>query len=170
MLDIADAPYVPAENETPRSSRQEVQKAYNEYFMTLNSNLIVDIPMLTYEKTRYAVGDRLELLPKGSKPPSRGLFTVNAWMITNIATRLGQQGFYTRAEEQLEAEKEKLMVFPSLQYGSRVNQNARPDQETLDEAKRSQIRAAKAIRDVSIYGKSSIHSGRFKKVIWSNSN
>ena len=114
--------------------------------------------MATYEKTRYAAGDKLELLSRGAKPPHRSLSAVNAWTITSVATRLGQIGEYSAKEEQAEAAKEAEMVKPSFQYGSLVNPNARPDPSDLEEARRMQIRSFRAIRDVSVYGESSIHS------------
>ena len=123
-----------------------------------SEKLIVEIPMKTYNKTRYATGDKLELLPKGSKPEYRGLFTVNAWTIANIATQLAQEGYYTAEEEAAEEEAEAEMVHPAMHYGSSINMDARPDSETLDEAKRNQIRTLKAIRDVSVYGEKSIYS------------
>ena len=114
--------------------------------------------MTTFEKTRYAVGDKLELLSKGSKPPARSLTAVNAWTLANIATRLGQTGVYSSKEEQEERSKEADMVRPSLQYGALVNLDARPDPELLDEARRNQIRASRAIRDVSVYDEQSLSS------------
>ena len=114
--------------------------------------------MATYEKTRYAVGDKLELLSKGSRPPARSFSAVNAWTITNIATRLGQVGEYSAKEEEEEAERERDMVRPSLQYGALINLDARPDPELLDEARRNQIRTSRAIRDVSVYDQSALSS------------
>ena len=114
--------------------------------------------MLTYEKTRYGAGDKLELLPRGTKPPPRSFSTVNAWLITSIATRLGQTGTYSPEDEAQEAKLEREMVHPSFKYGAAVNINARPDPEVLDQAKRDQIRAFRTVRDMSIYGESTVRS------------
>ena len=114
--------------------------------------------MLTYEKTRYAAGDKLELLPNGSKPPSRTFTTVNAWTITSIATRLGQKGSYSVQEEKDEVKAELEMVHPSFKYGAAVSLDARPDPDVLDQAKRDQIKAFRTVRDMSVYGESTIHS------------
>ena len=115
--------------------------------------------MKTFEKTRYATGDKLELLAKGRHPPPRGLATVNAWTITSIATRLGQVGHFTAAEEAQQVELEKQMVRPSFKFGSLVNQDARPDPNTLDQARREQIRAFNALRDSPMMDEGSIVSG-----------
>ena len=114
--------------------------------------------MLTFEKSRYAAGDKLELLSRGAKPPPRSFSTSNAWFITSIATRLAQTGFYTKAEEDQEEAKEREMVHPSFKYGAMVNLDARPDPETLDQDKRDQIKAFRTCRDMSIYGESSVRS------------
>ena len=114
--------------------------------------------MLTYEKTRYGPGDKLELLPRCSKPPPRTFSTVNAWYITSIATRLGQTGSYSNEEEEEEARKEREMVHPSFKYGAAVNLDARPDPAIMDQAKRAQIKAFKKVRDMSVYGESTVHS------------
>ena len=114
--------------------------------------------MLTYEKTRYGPGDKLELLPNGAKPPPRTFSTVNAWFITSIATRLGQKGSYSNEEENQEAKNEREMVHPSFKYGSAVNLDARPDPAVLDQAKRAQIKAFRKVRDMSVYGESTVHS------------
>ena len=114
--------------------------------------------MITYEKTHYAVGDKLELLPRGSKPPSRTFSVVNAWFITSIATRLGQVGTYSAQEEQEEVEAELEMVHPSFKYGAAVSLDARPDPEVLDQAKRDQVKAFNNIRNMSVCGESTVHS------------
>ena len=115
--------------------------------------------MLTYERSRYAAGDKLELLARGRQPPPRGLATVNAWTITSIATRLSQTGFYTPTEEATEREREKEMVRPSFKYGAMVNQNARPDSIMVNQARRDQIRAFRALRDSPNMDEVSIASG-----------
>ena len=115
--------------------------------------------MLTYQKSRYGAGDKLQLLPKGQQPPPRGLATVNAWTITSIATRLGQTGHYTQAEETQQRELEKQMVRPSFRFGSLVNQDARPDPSTLDRAKREQIRIMNALKDSPMMDEDSLVSG-----------
>ena len=114
--------------------------------------------MITFEKTRYAAGDKLELLPRGSRPPSRTFSTVNAWLITSIATRLGQVGYYTAQEEQAEIKAEMEMVHPSFKYGAAVSLDARPDPAVLDQAKRDQAKAFRTVRDMSVYGESTVRS------------
>ena len=114
--------------------------------------------MNTFQKTRYAFGDKLELLPKGKVPPSRSFLAVNARKIAMVATRLSQTGDYTDIEEEKEARLETEMVKPCLLYGSAANSG--PRTERLDEAIQTQIRTAKTLRDVSVYGASSIYSGR----------
>ena len=116
--------------------------------------------MKTYNKTRYAAGDKLELLPKGRHPPPRALSTVNAYTITSIATRLGQLGEFTQAEEAQQIELEKQMVRPSFKYGSLVNQNARPDPNTLDRARQQQIRVLNALRDSPMMDEQSLATGK----------
>lgn len=113
--------------------------------------------MFTYQKSRYAFGDKLELLPKGTRPPPRGFLAVNARKLAMIATRLAQSGDYSDVEEEREARLEMEMVKPCLKYGSLAN--SRPVPEVIDEAIQSQIRMAKTIRDVSVYGGTSIYSG-----------
>ena len=161
LIDQAQEPYQPtSEDEVPKVNVREAQRQYNLYYRELNEKLIWEFPMKTYEKTRYAAGDKLKLLPKGRHPPSRGLATVNAWLITSIATRLGQTGFFTQAEEDQQIELEKEMVRPSFKYGALVNQDARPDPATLDQAKREQIRMFNALRDSPNMDEGSIVSGK----------
>ena len=121
--------------------------------------------MKTFSRTRYAAGDKLELLPKGRHPPPRGLATVNAFTITSIATRLGQMGFFTQAEEAQQVELEKQMVRPSFKYGSLVNQNARPDPATLNRARQRQIRMFNALRDSPMMDEESIVTGKINLFI-----
>lgn len=116
--------------------------------------------MKTFSKTRYATGDKLELLPKGRHPPPRALSTVNAYTITSIATRLGQVGDFTAAEEAQQVELEKQMVRPSFKYGALVNQNARPDPSILDRARHQQIRVFEALRDSPRLDEESLVSGK----------
>ena len=116
--------------------------------------------MTTLEKTRYVLGDKFELLPKGQLPKPRGFLAANAKRFAMIATKLAQTGEYTDVEEELEARREKEMVHPCARYGSLVNVMTRSEPEDLEEAKRNQIRAAKAIRDVSTYDASSLYSGK----------
>ena len=114
--------------------------------------------MNTFEKTRYLCGEDLDILPKNSNPAPRGFYAANALRLTMVATRLAQSGFYSIIEEEQEARKEVDMVHPSHKYGAAVNQSAQPESADLEEAKRCQIMAAKAVRDVSTYGDSSIYS------------
>ena len=116
--------------------------------------------MSTFEKSHYALGDKLELVRKGHRPPSRGFLAVNAKKMAMIATRLAQTGFYTPVEEEKEARLEMEMVRPCAKYGTAVNVNARPMSDALDQAKKSQIAAAQAIRAVSVYGETSLYSGK----------
>ena len=154
-------PHVPTEDDViPRASVRDVQTEYYRYYNGLSRELIWDIPMSTFEKSRYALGDKLELWAKGKRPPSRGFLTINAKRIAMIATRLGQQGEYSSVEEEMEARAEKEMVHPAAIYGASVNVNARAEPENLDEARRIQIYAAQAIRDVSLYGDTSLYSGK----------
>ena len=113
--------------------------------------------MFTYQKSRYAFGDKLELVPKGKRPPPRGFLAVNARKLAMIATRLSQTGDYSDIEEEKESRLEMEMVKPCLKYGSLAN--ARPVPEVVDEAIRTQVRTAMVLRDVSVYGDSSIYSG-----------
>lgn len=113
--------------------------------------------MFTYQKSTYAFGDKLELLAKGKRPPPRGFLAVNARKLAMIATRIAQTGDYTDIEEEREARLELEMVKPCLKYGSSAN--IRPVPEVIDEAVQSQIRMAKTLRDVSVYGGTSIYSG-----------
>ena len=115
--------------------------------------------MATFEKSHYALGDKLELVRKGHRPPSRGFLAVNAKRMTMIATRLSQTGVYSQIEEEKEARLEKDMVRPCAKYGANVNINARAMSDILDQAKKSQIAAAQAIRAVSVYGDHSLYSG-----------
>ena len=114
--------------------------------------------MLTYKKSRYGAGDKLELLSSGAKPPPRTLMTVNAWTITSIATRCGQVGEYSVAEELAEAKKELEMVHPAFHYGASVNRNAQAETVDLDTAKSNQVRMFNALRARSTYGDSSAQS------------
>ena len=114
--------------------------------------------MSTFEKTRYICGENLSLLKKGANPTPRGFYAANALRLTMVATRLSKSGFYSEVEEEREARKELDMVHPALQYGAAINEAAQPEPSELEEAKRCQIMAAKAIRDVSTYGNSSIYS------------
>ena len=152
----------PPDDEVPKASVREARRQYNVYYRELNEKLIWEFPMKTFEKTRYAAGDKLKLLQKGHHPPPRKLATANAWLITSIATRLGQVGFYTQAEENQQIEAEKQMVRPSFKYGSLVNQEARPDPSILDQAKREQIRIFNALRDSPHMDEGSIVSGSLK--------
>ena len=115
--------------------------------------------MTTIERTRYALGDRLDLLPKGRRPPPRSFYAVNSKRIAMVASRLAQVGEYSQMEEELQARMEKEMVHPCARYGATVNVNARAESEPMDEARRNQIRASQAIRDVSVYGDDSLYSG-----------
>ena len=115
--------------------------------------------MATFEKSHYALGDKLELVRKGHRPPSRGFLAVNAKRLTMIATRLAQTGTYSQIEEEREARMEKEMVRPCAKYGANVNVNARAMSDVLDQAKKSQIAAAQAIRAVSVYNDHSLYSG-----------
>ena len=121
--------------------------------------------MNTYAKSTYAFGDKLELLQQGKQPPPRGFLAVNARRFAMIATRLAQVGDYSEVEEELQLRAEKEMVKPALKFGASINALSKSDPEQLEEAKRSQIRAAKAIRDASSYGDSSIWSGDYYKMI-----
>ena len=114
--------------------------------------------MFTYQKSRYGFADQLELLPKGKRPPHRGFLAVNARRLAMIATRLSQVGDYSDVEEEKEARLETEMVKPCLQYGSQAN--SRPIAESNDEAIQSQIRMARTLRDVSVYGGTSVYSGK----------
>ena len=159
MLQLSDEKFVPVrEDDTPMIRRTEVRQKYQQFYRECSEKLIWQFPMLTYNKTRYAAGDKLELLSKSTKPPSRGLSTVNAWTITSIATRLGQTGEYSVQEEELEAQKELEMVHPSYKYGASVNQQAQADSVDLDEAKSNQIRTFKAVRAMSTFGESTVQS------------
>ena len=161
MIEQAQVPFQPSpEDAHPKASVRQAQRQYNQYYRELSEKLIWEIPMKTFEKTRYAAGDKLELLQKGRHPPPRGLATVNAWTITSIATRLGQVGHFTPAEEAQQTELEKQMVRPSFRYGSLVNQDARPDPNTLDQARREQIRAFNALRDSPMMDEGTIVTGR----------
>ena len=126
----------------------------------MSEKLIAEIPMNTIEKSRYSTGDKLELQPSDSRPPPRGWATVNAWRFANIATRVSQSGTYTDLEEELEAQKEKEMVRPSFKFGRQVNRDARTHSNTFDEVRRSQLRAARALRAESICGNSTVFSGK----------
>ena len=116
--------------------------------------------MSTFEKSRYALGDKIELVRKGHRPPPRSFLAVNAKRMAMIATRLSQTGNYSKVEEELEARQELEMVRPCARYGSTVNVNARSVPDFLDQAKKSQIAAAQAIRAVSAYGDLSLYSGK----------
>ena len=132
---------------------------YRHFVIRLQSKrLIRDIPMNTFRKSRYAFGDKLELISKGHRPPPRGFLAVNARKLAMIATRLSQTGDYTDIEEERESRMEMEMVKPCLKFG--LLANARPVPESIDQAVRTQVRTAKALRDVSIYGDSSIWSGK----------
>ena len=161
LIDQAQEPYQNQDDEVPKATVSEAQRQYNQYYRELNEKLIWEFPMKTFEKTRYAAGDKLKLLPKGRNPPPRGLETVNAWLITSIATRFTQTGFYTPAEELQQIELEKQMVRPSFKYGALVNQDARPDPSILDQAKREQIRISNALRGSPHMDEGSIVSGKF---------
>ena len=115
--------------------------------------------MTTFEKSRYALGDKIELVRKGHRPPPRSFLAVNAKRMAMIGTRLAQTGSYSKVEEELEARQELEMVRPCARYGSSVNFRARSEPELLDQAKKSQIAAAQAIRAVSVYGDHSLYSG-----------
>lgn len=159
-MDLAEIPYVPTEDDDiPRASVRDIQTEYYKYYNSLSRALIWDIPMSTFEKSRYALGDKLELWAKGKKPPARGFLTINAKRMVMIATRLAQVGEYSSVEEEMEARAEKEMVHPAAIYGAAVNTLARAEPEDLDEARRMQIYAAQAIRDVSLYGDTSLYSG-----------
>ena len=114
--------------------------------------------MNTFERTRYICGENLSILRKGSNPSPRGFFAANALRLTMVASRLSQTGFYSEVEEEQEARKELDMVHPSFKYGAAINETAQPETSELEEAKRCQIMAAKAIRDVSTYGDASMYS------------
>ena len=166
LVELVDVPSVPTEDDDiPRASVRDVQTEYYRYFNSLSRELIWDVPMSTFEKTRYALGDKLELWSKGKRPPSRGFLTVNAKRIAMIATRLGQTGEYSEVEEELEAKAEKEMVHPAATYGAAVNVHARTGPESMDEAIRYQVYAAQAIRDVSLYGDASLYSGKFFSLV-----
>ena len=138
-----------------------------EYIQFLDFNIkpfisekcIREIPMTTFEKSHYALGDKLELVRKGHRPPSRGFLAVNAKKLAMIATRLAQTGFYSPIEEEKEARLEMEMVRPCAKYGTAVNTNARPLSDAMDQARKSQIAATQAIRAVSVYGETSLYSG-----------
>ena len=115
--------------------------------------------MSTFEKSHYALGDKLELVRKGHRPPPRGFFAVNAKRLAMIATRLAEYGEYSPIEEEKEARLEVQMVKPCAKYGANVNLNARAMSDALDQAKKSQLAAAQAIRAVSVYGDASLYSG-----------
>ena len=162
LIEKAQEPYEnPPDDDIPKSSVRQAQRQYNIYYRSLNEKLMWEFPMKTYEKTRYAVGDKLELLAHGRHPPPRGLATVNAWTITSIATRLGQVGNFSQAEEIQQIELEKQMVRPSFKYGTLVNQDARPDPQTLDRARREQIRVYNALRDSPMMDENSVISGNY---------
>lgn len=123
-----------------------------------SEELIRDIPMNTFQKTRYVCGENLENLPKRTNPTPRGFFAANALRIQMVATKLAQVGFYSEVEEEQEARREVEMVHPCHKYGSTVNRAAQPELEEIEEAKRCQIRTATAVRDTSIYGDASMYS------------
>lgn len=116
--------------------------------------------MDTFEKSHYALGDKVELVRAGHRPPSRGFLAVNAKRLTMIATRLAQTGHYSPVDEEQQARRETEMVKPCAKYGAAVNANARPMLDSLDQAKKSQVAAAQAIKAVSVFGDSSLYSGR----------
>ena len=158
-MNLSDQHFVPEpEDQIPKADRTEVRAQYQLFYRECDEKLIWQIPMRTYKKSRYGAGDKLELLGSGSKPPPRTLTTVNAWTITNIATRLGQQGEYSVEEEREEAKRELDMVHPAFHYGSSVNRNAQADTVDLAMAKSNQIRAFNAIRARSTYGESTAQS------------
>ena len=117
--------------------------------------------MYTYQKTRDGLGEKLSQRAPGDRPPPRSFFAVNSIRMAMIATQLGQYGDYTAVEEELQARQERDMVHPCARFGTMVNYNARSTPGDLEEARRNQIRAAKAIRDVSVYGEDSINSGDY---------
>ena len=161
LIDQAQEPYVnPPDDEEPKATVSQAQQQYNLYYRELDEKLVWQFPMKTFNKTKYAAGDKLELLPKGRHPPSRALSTVNAFTITSIATRLGQMGNFTAAEEAQQVELEKQMVRPSFKYGSLVNQNARPDPNILDRARQQQMRIFNALRDSPRMDEQSVVSGK----------
>ena len=123
--------------------------------------------MYTYQKTRYGLGEKLSSRAPGDRPPPRGFFAVNSIRMAMIANQLSQHGNYTPVEEELQARQERDMVHPCVRFGTMVNYNARATPSDLEEARRNQIRAAKALRDVSVYGEDSINSGIcYTKFIW----
>lgn len=159
LLNLSDQQFVPEpEDDVPKANRAEVRAQYQNFYRSCAEKLIWQFPMLTYKKSRYGAGDKLELLSSGSKPPARTLTTVNAWTITNIATRLGQTGEYSVAEEVEEAKKELDMVHPAFHYGARVNRNAQADSVDLDTAKSNQVRTFRALRARSTFGDSTVQS------------
>ena len=112
--------------------------AYWQYFNQLDSRLLVQIPMQTFAKTSYHVGQNLDLYPNGKKPPKKSFFTTNARRFENIAQRLAAIGTYTEEEERaIHLEESREMIRPASRYG--INPIGRDFADKYNVARQSKL-------------------------------
>ena len=95
------------------------QAAYWDYFNTLDQRLVVKIPMKTFQKRRYHLGQNLDLYPNGRLPKPKNFFTGIARKLNNIGTQMANTGNFTAAEERKIHLQEREMVRPAAKFGFR---------------------------------------------------
>ena len=108
---------------------QSAADAYWRYFDQLDEKLITTFPMQTYQKTRYYVGQNLDLYPNGKLPPPKSLFTTNAKRFANVAMQLSATGCFSEEEERrIYLEQTQDMIRPAEKFGAMEIKSDQPDQ------------------------------------------
>ena len=85
-----------------------------DFFKTMKKALIDDIPMRTFPKHRYSTGTSLEFLRGNEVPERKDWFTLNAPRLTNVASQMVRDGFFSVEEEKAIIQAEKFtMIRPN---------------------------------------------------------
>ena len=121
--------------------------AYWDYFNQLDQRLIVEIPMQTFQRKRYHLGQNLDLYPNGLLPTPKNFFTGLARKLDNVGRQMALIGDYSDADERKIFLREKEMVRPADRQGFRPVSEDRLNQHNVERQQKHADRCRQAYKD-----------------------
>ena len=123
------------------------QAAYWDYFNKLDERLIVKIPMRTFQRRRYYLGQNLDIYPNGKLPNHRNFFATIARKLNNIGIQMANVGNYSVADERKIHLQEKEMVRPAARFGFQPIGSDAADKYNVRRQRKHASRCRQAYKD-----------------------